>query len=76
MLEDECVRVWRGRLGVSWRTASRTFERFFEEVLSGDPVFGGIQTLLLRERSPADYGTVMFDFSQEIPSGQTSILYR
>jgi len=34
------------------------------------------QTLLLRGRSPANYGTVMFDFKQEIPAGQTSILYR
>jgi hypothetical protein len=34
------------------------------------------QTVLLRGRSPTDYGTVMFDFKQDIPSGQTSILYR
>ena len=40
-------------------------------VTSGKP-----QTVLLRGRSPTEYGTVMFDFNQEIPAGQTSILYR
>jgi len=34
------------------------------------------QTVLLQGRSPTDYGTVMFNFKQEIPSGQSSILYR
>ena len=34
------------------------------------------QTVLLRGRSPANYGTVMFDFNQSIPAGQNSILYR
>jgi hypothetical protein len=34
------------------------------------------QTVVLRGRSPADYGTVMFELKQEIPSGQSSILYR
>ena len=34
------------------------------------------QTVLLRGRSPANYGTVLFDFKQDIPAGQSSILYR
>lgn len=34
------------------------------------------QTVLLRGRSPTDYASVMFDFKQDIPAGQTSILYR
>ena len=34
------------------------------------------QTVLLRGRSPIDYGSVIFESKQEIPSGQNSILYR
>jgi len=42
LLDDPCVGNWRVRIGVSWRTAFRIFERFFGEVLRGDPVFGGM----------------------------------
>ena len=34
------------------------------------------QTVLLRGRSPTEYGTLMFDLKQDIPAGQSSILYR
>jgi len=34
------------------------------------------QTVSFKGRSPTDYGTVMFDFKQDIPSGETSIVYR
>jgi transposase-like protein len=42
LLSDGCVRVWRGRLGASWRKAFGVFRRFYFEVLSGDAFFAGM----------------------------------
>jgi len=46
LMDDECIKFWRGRLGSSWRSAYRTFERFYSEVLSKDDV--------LRNLSPTE----------------------
>ena len=39
LADDECVRVWLGRLGGSRDGAWRTFKRFYHEVLIGDADF-------------------------------------
>ena len=39
LLDDPCVRLWRGRLDSSWRGAWRAFRSFYREVLSKDAFF-------------------------------------
>lgn len=41
--DDECVRVWQGRLGVSGSAALRTFKGFYNEVLMKTEPFKGLE---------------------------------
>lgn len=42
MQSDECVRVWRGRLGASWSRSWHTFKGFYDEALAENSEFVGL----------------------------------